>query len=211
MADAWQYNQRLIGEILRRARTLTGLSIRDLSARSSVSTSQILRVESGEFDIMLSTLLKLAHHVGLPAGLILEQGAIPNPGFYAKLIGQTGVSLLIEEIPATDRSRNVRTRVILLCTQAATVAASLMQSSNASKLVTSLKAPLKSIDTGFSVFATKVDALTVEDRVSLQRELDEDPLAVLSRFDLVTGTIAAEFCAHVDGHAHLQLDFFKLI
>jgi transcriptional regulator with XRE-family HTH domain len=212
MAEAWRYNQRLVGEILRRARALIGMSIRDLASRSGVSTSQILRVESGEFDIMLSTLLKLARHLGVPAGLVLEQGAIPNQGFYAKLIGELGVTPLLNDIPREKRlPPNSRTRLTLLCSQAALATACLIQSSNAPQLTKLIDFPLSAMATQFIGFAEILDKVSVEDRVSLQRELDSTPLELLMRLKLVTGPIAADFLTECRGHANLFPDFFKLV
>jgi transcriptional regulator with XRE-family HTH domain len=211
MADSWQYNQRIIGEILRRSRMRIGLSIRGLSARSGVSASQILRVESGEFDIMLSTLLKLARHLGIPAGLVLEQGALPNPGFYAKLIGQSGIPGLLTAIAPSKRPRNALTRVIMLGTQSAVAASWLLQSSHASKLVILIDFPLNSIRTTFVRFAGTIDQLDIEDRVSLQRQLDSEPIELLTRLELITPAIAAEFLAKVKEHSDLQPNFFHLV
>ena len=213
--EPWLYNQRLVGEILRRARTRIGMSIRDLASRSGVSTSQVLRVESGEFDIMLSTLLKLARHLGVPAGLVLEQAAIPNLGFYAKLIGETGVTPLLNAIPRAKRNAlpaNSRTRATLFCSQIALAAACLIQSSNAPQLAKLIDSPVPALATEFARFAEMLSELIVEDRVALQRELDSTPLELLMRFKLATGDIAAAFV--IDSpreHANLLPNFFKIV
>lgn len=188
-----------------------GISIRDLASRSGVSTSQILRVETGEFDIMLSTLLRLARHLGVPAGLVLEHGALPNPGFYAKLIGQSGIPGLLSAIAPSKRPRNALTRVIMLSTQSAVAASWLLQSSHASKLVTLIDFPLSSIRTTFVRFAGTIDQLDIEDRVSLQRQLDSEPIELLTCLKLITPAIAAEFLTKVEGHSNLQPNFFRLV
>ena len=210
MLQSWQYNQAVIGQIVRRARTLIGVSIRELSARSGVSTSQILRVESGEFDIMLSTLLKICRCLGIPAGLVLEQGALPNPGFYAKLIGESGVSELLTASPAAQRPRNARARLTIFCAHISMAAASLLQSSYAAKLVQLIAFPLPELVHPFTIFADTIDRLTVEDRVSLQRTLDSDPLGVLMQHDLITSAIASKLIA-LEDHPSLRPDLFKLL
>lgn len=206
---SWHYSQRLIGEILRGARTLVGLSIRDLSKRSGVSTSQILRVESGEFDIMLSTLLKIAREVGVPAGLILEQGSIPNPGYYAKLIGQSGLGQLTAGMRPADFPRNAHSRLVVFSGRTAGAVASLLQSSNASKLVQLINFPTGSMISTFTDFAATIDQINVEDRVSLHRELDTQPIELLLRLKLLTREIAADFLTKHEGHVNLHPDFFK--
>ena len=188
-----------------------GISIRGLASKSGVSTSQILRVESGEFDIMLSTLLKLARHLGVPSGLVLEQGARPNPGFYAKLIGQSGISGLLGEAQPSKRPRNALTRTAMLATQSAVAAAWLLQSSNPNKLVSLVSFPLISVKDAFVRFAEMIDQLDIEDRLSLQRQLDTEPMEVLRHFNLVTPTIAAEFVTKVEVHSDLEPDFFSLV
>jgi transcriptional regulator with XRE-family HTH domain len=214
MAEPWWYNQRLVGEILKRARARIGMSIRDLAGRSGVSTSQVLRVESGEFDIMLSTLLKLARHLGVPAGFVLEQGAIPNVGFYAKLIGEAGVTPLLNELPRGKRNAlppNSRTRTTLFCAQIALAAACLIQSSNAPQLAKLIDSPVPALAIALARFAEMLSGVIMEDRVALQRELDSTPLELLMRFKLVTGDIAAAFAIDSREHANLFPDLFKIV
>jgi transcriptional regulator with XRE-family HTH domain len=189
-----------------------GISIRSLADRSGVSKSQILRVESGEFDVMLSTLLRLARYLGLPAGLVLEQGALPNPGYYAKLIARSGIPGLLSSISQDNRPRNAQTRATMLAMQCAVAASCLLQSSHASKLVSVINfSRLAGLRAAFKRFAETIDQLDIEDRVSLQRQLDAEPVELLMHFELVTPAIAAEFFAKVEGHVDLRPDSFRWI
>lgn len=211
MAESWHFSQGLIGEILRRARMRIGLSIRELSARSGVSKSQILRVESGEFDVMLSTLLKLARHLGCPPGIILEQGAVPNPGFFVKLIGQAGIPELLQQVSTSAKSRNARTRIVILSAQCAVAASCLLQSSNPRWILDVIDFPVDGLRQKFREFTAEIERLDIEDRCDLQREIEAGPLELLTRFELITPAIAAQYLTDVEGHPRMQPDFFKIV
>lgn len=70
------YGGEHIAALLRRAREHLGWSQRELSARSGVPQSHISRIESNTVDLRLSSLLALAHALGLELELIPRR-AIP--------------------------------------------------------------------------------------------------------------------------------------
>jgi transcriptional regulator with XRE-family HTH domain len=192
MADYWLFDQKVTGEIIRRARISAGLSIRGLAAESGVSPSQILRIESGEYDIRLSTLLKVAACVGFPAGLALEGGMIANVGVYANAIGKVGIDELICQLPG-ERRKRAYSRLVVFCASCSTNAARLLQSSNPEKIAATVTFPGPKMSAAFGRFAKEINSLSVADRVALKRELESDPVSFLLRQNLVNGGIALEF------------------
>jgi transcriptional regulator with XRE-family HTH domain len=75
---------KIIGLLLNRARQNLRYSYRELGKIADVSPSQILRMESGEFDYSLTKFLRIAEALGLSVGIILEAAMyrmIPRPEF----------------------------------------------------------------------------------------------------------------------------------
>lgn len=209
VVNSWHHNQQLVGAVLRSARNFLNVSIRELAKVSGVSTSQILRIESGEFDAKVSTLLRICRHLGVPAGLVLEQGSLPNPGYYVQLIGQTGLGQVAVGLRPADFPRNAHSRLVIFCSRAAASFASLLESSNASRLVQLINFPLASMSAVFTDFAATIDQLGVADRLSLHRELDTEPVELLYRLKLLTRDMAAEVLTKNEANANLQPNFLK--
>lgn len=65
-------NMGRLGQALRQARKTVGCSFRILAGASGVAPSQIMRVESGEYDCTLGTLAKLCGALGMRLGTLLE-------------------------------------------------------------------------------------------------------------------------------------------
>ena len=66
-----------IARILQQARTNQMLSQRELGQRSGLTQAQISRIENGEVDLRLSSLIALIDVLGLE--LILTPGTLPPP------------------------------------------------------------------------------------------------------------------------------------
>ena len=64
------YGNEKIARRLRESREVKGLSQRDLSRISGVPQAQISRIESGQVDLRYSSLLSLAHSLGLEVTLV---------------------------------------------------------------------------------------------------------------------------------------------
>ncbi len=67
-----------IARVLREARTGQGLSQRELGQRSGLTQAQISRIENGEVDLRLSSLIAMANVLGLDLGLTPRPPA-PDP------------------------------------------------------------------------------------------------------------------------------------
>lgn len=68
---------RAFGASLREARLAAGLTQRDVRRRTGLDIASISRIESGDANPGLKTLLKLAHALGVP--LTVPAGAKPDP------------------------------------------------------------------------------------------------------------------------------------
>jgi transcriptional regulator with XRE-family HTH domain len=68
---------RRLGKVLKKARENLRYSARQLATHSGVSASQILRIESGEFDFSVSNLLNVANSLAIPIGTVLEWASVP--------------------------------------------------------------------------------------------------------------------------------------
>lgn len=69
-----------ITKILRKTRTGQGLSQRELGQRSGLTQAQISRIENGEVDLRLSSLLALVDVLGLDLTLTPRPPAPDPPG-----------------------------------------------------------------------------------------------------------------------------------
>jgi transcriptional regulator with XRE-family HTH domain len=65
-----RYNLGSLTEPIRQARLAKGWSQRDLSARSHLTQAQISRIENGEVDVQVSTLIELARSLDLDLQLV---------------------------------------------------------------------------------------------------------------------------------------------
>lgn len=65
-----RYGLESLTETIRQARLANGWSQRDLSARTHLTQAQISRIENGEVDLQVSTLLELARSLGLDLQLV---------------------------------------------------------------------------------------------------------------------------------------------
>ncbi len=214
MSGTTQFNLKLVGAILRETRTLLGLSIRQLSAESGVSPSQILRLESGEYDVRLATLMKVVRPLGLPAGLLMEQGTIVNVGVYAKILGQNGIGPLFRELAEEKRTKGSMTALIVFCARCCEAAGYLLNSSNARKMFPTIRFPFLSMEAPFAAFAAEVDSFLPDDRLSVARELSEEPFALLQRKGLVSPDIARRYIATPPAQRDLFVpmpDFFRIL
>ena len=188
MIDDLILSEKVIAETLRRARQIRGVSLRGLAAESGVSASHILRLESGEYDLRLSTLLKIAGCLGVPPGLIIETGFIVSPGFYAKRLGEQGVSGI-----ASESSHTVRSDLIVFFAQCAVAIAYLLRSSNPAKTAATMTFPFKQLEDEFRRIAKTIDDMGFADRLALMRDLANEPGEVLARENIASVKMAKAF------------------
>lgn len=91
---------RRIGEELQLARAEAGLTHRDLARRAGVATSTVLRLQGGDPDVQVNTLMA----VGAAAGIDIALKAYPGRGVALRDSGQLHVARMLSGL-ALDRWR----------------------------------------------------------------------------------------------------------
>lgn len=90
-----RYSSEQIAETLREARMRKGWSQRELSARAHMTQAQISRIENGDVDLQLSSLVELARSLDLDVQLV-PRGAL------------TAVAAVVKETDDRSRERAAR-------------------------------------------------------------------------------------------------------
>lgn len=183
MLEEWTFNQFIVGEMLRHARKLRGYTLRGLQEMTGASASHILRVESGEYDVLLRTFTRVAICLEVPPGLLLEQGVRINPSFYANAIGESGE--LRRYIPAMTRIRARRGHATAFFTACCVALAYLLRSSNPRLLLSVIEFPNLALRSAFDDVAQKIDTMIIADRASLRIDLHSDPLGLLVSLEII--------------------------
>ncbi len=83
-----KYTHALLGEALRRAREHQGISVRELARSAGIGHSQILRVESGAYDCMVDSYVRICGALGLRFSDLLERCISPNGDQYWLAVGE---------------------------------------------------------------------------------------------------------------------------
>lgn len=63
---------KILGERVHEARVQAGHSLRGFASRTGIDKDAMSRIERGDHNITLSTLLKLAHYLNVPASVLLD-------------------------------------------------------------------------------------------------------------------------------------------
>lgn len=211
------FSPRLVGEFLRMARHDHALSLRQLAAKSKVSASQLLRIESGEFDVRLSALLRAAAALGIPAGVVLEQGWRPSPGFYGKRLGELGLRGLVKagaDAHGKSEGRSKLHKLIPFFANCCMAVGYLARSSNPPKLVKIIGFPFDELKTVFFNVAEAINLFAFADRLSVLEELQDDPLSLLIRLKIAVPEITELFLQEAARREHPfsgMPNFFELL
>lgn len=72
--DVIALRQRIIGVLLKQARTEAGYSEQEVAEVAQISAEQVSQYETGQVDIPLPQLFALSSHLNLPINLFLENG-----------------------------------------------------------------------------------------------------------------------------------------
>lgn len=89
MIDQKNYDLELLAEQLRKARIAKELSQRELSRLAGVPQSHLSKIEGGQVDLRLSSLIAIANALGLELALVPRQ-AMPAVRSLARLSAGTG-------------------------------------------------------------------------------------------------------------------------
>ena len=88
MKNDLRLDTKLLGSVLRRTRELARIPFRQLASDSGVSTSQIMRIESGEFDCHVSSLISLCGALGIRFGELLQRCVLADSWIYREALNR---------------------------------------------------------------------------------------------------------------------------
>lgn len=125
------------------------LSVRRLARSSGVSHSQILRIESGEFECLSSSLVQICGALGLPFGEMLERCTVADLEFYSGAVEAELAGIVKED---TERKR----ALIDLVFGASVALSYILRASNPVAVAKELIYPSGEIATKFRRFAEHI-------------------------------------------------------
>lgn len=182
----FRFNKEFLGRCVREARLGIGLSLRDLAARAGISAPHVCRIEGGEWDIRLSTLMKVAFVLGSSPGELIEKAVAVDE---LALIESIRKEDEYADLLATGKSGSRRPReqlTLLSLAQFCAMAAYILKSSNPIKVVERIEFPVDEIRKPATEFARFVAAASEVDRWSLLDELSSQPRRFITRLGFLT-------------------------
>ncbi|MDB6124972.1 MAG: hypothetical protein JWQ71_3965 [Pedosphaera sp.] len=189
------FDSKRLGQSMRNARNLLGISLRHLSTASGVSTSQILRVESGEYDCTLTTLVRLCGPLGIKYGSLLEHCITIDISIYDVAAKRE----YLEEPSDLYRSSDERKlkAFLNLVSSSAVVACYLVRSSSPLETVNAFEFPLPEQANALRAFAKNLseNPKPIEDRFGLLTGLQTCPINTLLVYKILTGPLAEKYVA----------------
>jgi len=145
---------RLLGRALRGTREKVGISLRTLSKDCGISPSQIVRIESGEFDCLLSSLVRIGAALGVRISDLIEVCVNPDYDLYQKaLLAESATQL-----PAGLANEKHAAKAINgLVFGGAVILASLFRSSHPKKLAREFDYPSPAIADRFLAISESLE------------------------------------------------------
>jgi transcriptional regulator with XRE-family HTH domain len=102
--DAWAAHLEALGALLRARRVAAGLSLRELSRRTSISNAYLSQLERGRHDPSLRVLRAVASALDLPLGTLLVRAGVLDPDAAA---AEPDVEAAIRADPALSEPQRV--------------------------------------------------------------------------------------------------------
>jgi transcriptional regulator with XRE-family HTH domain len=171
---------KAVGTILRRGRENLRFSYRELSEKCGISPTQLMRMESGEFEYSLVKFMKLCLTLGIPAGGALEAATVGEFAF-----DRSKIESHIAEIIGRKDAKDFKFR-LLNCTSCVwnyfqTVWRILTDGSPIG-VIRETTFPDEQTRIAFERFAAMVGAFTNVERITMLEALLNDPINFF-RFD----------------------------
>lgn len=205
---------QLIGEMLAAARKSAGLSLKALSETTGVSTSHILRMESGQQDFTVTKFCRLSDALGIPPALVLESALFHRRDFLpgeASLHSECGS--LVVKLFGGARGKNgvvsakkldelgvIGERISWLVLPAAQVVQAILLSANPQIISKEMKFPIASVHERLVEFASVVDPLaTTIERLGLLKSLHARPYSKLVAMGILNDGMVIDYLDS-DGH-----------
>lgn len=150
-----EFSPEILGKTLARARKSLRISLRDLSKVSGVSPSQILRIESGEFDCLVSSLVRLGVALGIRFTVLLEHSLSEIRSPYQISLTREVATPLDLELPDTPDNKEALKDLVL---GGCSVVTRLMRSANPVAVANELEYPSQEIEQRFMKLAGSIAA-----------------------------------------------------
>ena len=193
MNQKFHFDRAVLGETLKRCRKLLDYSLRDLAKLSGVSASHILRIESGEYDFQVETLMKIAIHLGIPCGVLLEEGLRVNWLYYHEFVQKDAT--LNDLLPSkTKPISTLALQAVRFAAVECAVTAKLLWSSNPSMLAGRYDYPCASLKDAFCKAAVSIgQSHGLADRAAMLQNLQKEPVAQLTELGVLNGELLSEY------------------
>ncbi|MBE0544003.1 MAG: helix-turn-helix transcriptional regulator [Verrucomicrobia bacterium] len=180
MKNDLEFNKEALGAALRERREYLNLSLRELARASGVSHSQILRIESGEFDCLISSYVRLCGAMGINSCELLERCIMPDTGIYQVALEAElrKTCSVMPQLPDAKRSA-----LADLVFGGCNILVYLLHSQNPVGLAKEFDYPSEALKSKFCGFAARV-AVKMDPRTRREfiRQLQTTPVATFARY-----------------------------
>lgn len=191
----FSYQLPKVAGALRKLRADRGWSLREVSRRCGVSAAYLCRMESGEFDMRLETIAKVAVPLGISPGFIVEAGVVVN---METLFETARKDPALSKLMASARKRQnagVLNEAALLFASMASALAYLALSSSPTRLVGAMPFPTASLKKSFEAFARLMEErYCYQDKALLLESLSGGhPVETLVKLELATPALLTSY------------------
>lgn len=183
------WRKESVGLWLGWARADRGFSLRQLEQLSGVDDAEIYRVETGQQECRLETLIRLCGPLGIAPAWILDRAVGSNVGiFFERLMTEPEFNQFADHLGAS--SGELKKRIAGNLAAACTLASSLLRGSIPHSRLGAVSFPQPEWEKAFRVFADRIAPLDESlDRAAILRGLLARPFQELKRHGLIPESV----------------------
>jgi transcriptional regulator with XRE-family HTH domain len=176
-----RFDPSILGKTLWKVRSLLRISVRQLARITGISHSQILRIESGEFDCLASSLIRLCGPLGIQFSDLLERSVLPDYEVYEKAVAEELAKGTPEVFPQDEQSKRAIKDLVL---GGSIVLSYLLRASHPDRRAAEFDYPTKGIEERFHSIGVSLANCPpgLMTRFEFLRRLTSEPLEALRRF-----------------------------
>jgi transcriptional regulator with XRE-family HTH domain len=196
---------KVLGAVLCTARQNLRYSYRELATLSGVSASQLLRMESGEFDYSLAKFIRVCEPLGLSAGIAIE-AALLRGGLAMKFhrVEENLIEAFLRR-QGISKAEVIEEKVLIireLVMDIASAVAVMILASNAQAMRFYIEFPFPLLNDPLQSFVdtSGVDHLRHYERVALLQALAEGPYKKLMALDIINEESLAAYLKWKEKH-----------
>lgn len=195
MKNDLELQTKVLGEALRETREYLGLSLRELARASGVSHTQIMRIESGEFDFFTVSFVRLCGAMGIKFSELLERCITPDTDIYRKAIEAELKTHFPEQFHTGEDSRNALKDLVF---GGCNIMVYLLRSSTPIELASEFDYPTEAVKNRFLGIAERIrgQKLDLKTRVTLIGLMQTSPVATMRKY--FSFPTPDEVAAHID-------------